>query len=334
MMRAFNVFPSLGLIPSFLCFVLFLSIEVLATSPASKDSGHQQQDLFARGGTSQQALSAHNSARAKHGASPLTWDSKLASYAASKASSCNFQHSGGSYGENLAAGTSMSYQSAVDMWMAESKSYHSGDAFSSSAGHFTQVVWKGSKRLGCALITTCSDSQLGFGRRRSLDDGGKTIDGSFPKGATGIILRDEQDDSSDEEIDQREAAESGKFILRKRNAKHGHAHYHRKHKHHKSHHPHKNIGTHHHAVKQHHQVKSSHRSGSTWHGFGGYYFPPWGSNDGGHGGSEPTPDVGGNGGGSGGGSGSGGGEGGSGYVMCEYDPPGNVEGEFASNVEL
>lgn len=45
----------------------------------------------------QSVLDAHNQYRAQHGASALTWNPKLASYAASYADSCSFGHSYGNY---------------------------------------------------------------------------------------------------------------------------------------------------------------------------------------------------------------------------------------------
>ena len=75
----------------------------------------------------QQWLDAHNTARANHGASPLTWSNDLASAGQGWASGCKFQHSGGSlgpYGENLAAQTgSMTPAQAVQMWMSEARGY-------------------------------------------------------------------------------------------------------------------------------------------------------------------------------------------------------------------
>ena len=96
------------------------------------------------------ALAVHNDYRARHGAAPLTWDASLARYAARHASHCVFRHSHSPYGENLAAGYK-TIGKAVDVWYAEQAKYnYSRPGFSSRTGHFTQVVWKGTKRLGCA----------------------------------------------------------------------------------------------------------------------------------------------------------------------------------------
>ncbi len=102
-------------------------------------------------------VEAHNRVRAKHCASPLRWSKKLAASAQSWADGlakrgCAMQHSGGKYGENLAAGTRgmLDAAAAVAMWYGEAKSYSfRRGGFSMKTGHFTQVVWRGTKELGC-----------------------------------------------------------------------------------------------------------------------------------------------------------------------------------------
>ncbi|KAK3844494.1 MAG: CAP domain-containing protein, partial [Linnemannia gamsii] len=60
------------------------------------------------------------------------------------------QHSGGKYGENLAAGYK-DFKTGIAAWYDEHTQYnYNGGGFSGATGHFTQVVWKGSKRIGCA----------------------------------------------------------------------------------------------------------------------------------------------------------------------------------------
>jgi len=99
-------------------------------------------------------LSGHNTFRAKHGAAALTWSDKLAAAAQKWASGCVFKHSGGSvgpYGENLAAGTgSFSIANGISLWTNEAKDYNPSNPVPS---HFTQVVWKATTQLGCALVT-------------------------------------------------------------------------------------------------------------------------------------------------------------------------------------
>jgi len=97
-------------------------------------------------------LEFHNTIRAKHGATPLTWSNEAAGKAQQWANNCQFHHSGGSlgpFGENLAAGTGSGYgiQQGVEDWTNEVSSY---DPNNPQPSHFTQVVWKGTTQVGCA----------------------------------------------------------------------------------------------------------------------------------------------------------------------------------------
>jgi uncharacterized protein YkwD len=103
-------------------------------------------------------VDAHNRVRAKHCAPPLEWSPKLAQVAQQWANTlrdkgCVFGHSGNAtYGENLAAATTGSLDAAaiVKMWYDEIADYKFPDGgFSMKTGHFTQVVWRGTSRIGC-----------------------------------------------------------------------------------------------------------------------------------------------------------------------------------------
>ncbi|KAI0695765.1 PR-1-like protein [Cerioporus squamosus] len=103
-------------------------------------------------------LSAHNTVRSQHRVSPLSWSGDLAAKAQTWANKCTFQHSGGKlgpYGENLAAGTGSSYGigPAIKSWTDEVSQYN---AKSPQPSHFTQVVWKGTTQVGCA-VQTCNN---------------------------------------------------------------------------------------------------------------------------------------------------------------------------------
>ncbi|KAG0280832.1 hypothetical protein BGZ95_008504, partial [Linnemannia exigua] len=101
-------------------------------------------------GDQQSILQTHNDYRARHGASPLTWDDTLANFGNNWIQRCQMQHSGGKYGENLAAGYK-DFKTGIAAWYNENTQYnYNGGGFSGATGHFTQVVWKGSKRIGCA----------------------------------------------------------------------------------------------------------------------------------------------------------------------------------------
>ncbi len=106
-------------------------------------------------------LEEHNRLRAQHCAPPLVWSKELAKVAQSwadelKRNQCAFDHSQNKYGENLAAGTDriMDANHAVAMWYEEKKDYDfKSGGFSMQAGHFTQLVWIASERLGCGNMT-------------------------------------------------------------------------------------------------------------------------------------------------------------------------------------
>lgn len=96
-------------------------------------------------------LDAHNKYRAQHGVDDLSWDQDTYNYAKKNADDydCSgvLTHTHGQFGENLAAGFSTG-SSAVKAW------YEEGETFNYNTyneyNHFTQVVWKGSKKVGCA----------------------------------------------------------------------------------------------------------------------------------------------------------------------------------------
>ncbi len=133
----------------------------------------------------EQILRLHNQARAEVGLEPLTWSSHLGAYAQEwsdhlKATGCRMQHRPGAgefsrkeYGENLYKGTARVHgvEDAVKAWLSEKKLYE-GDPIDptnyTKVGHYTQIVWQGTERLGCAktaceglIIVVCNYAPLG-----------------------------------------------------------------------------------------------------------------------------------------------------------------------------
>nr|WP_237530592.1 CAP family protein [Streptomyces sp. SID3212] len=115
----------------------------------------------------QQVVKAVNTYRARHGARPVRLDRKLNRYAKSRAREVSSHerlregHRGldREYGENLYwTGTAepdhLPGPTAVKAWYDEVASYdfRAGE-FSRATGHFTQLVWRGSKRIGAARAT-------------------------------------------------------------------------------------------------------------------------------------------------------------------------------------
>ncbi|KAK6532163.1 hypothetical protein TWF694_003323 [Orbilia ellipsospora] len=104
-------------------------------------------------------LNYHNQARAHHGVTALTWNTTLAAAALKSASKCVFAHTANNkYGENIAAGTYTNPAFYAALWYNEGSLYNfSKPGFSEATGHFTQVVWRGTKQLGCAWVKCPGD---------------------------------------------------------------------------------------------------------------------------------------------------------------------------------
>jgi len=102
-------------------------------------------------------LSAHNNVRAAHGASPLNWDNKFAQKAAQWANACQLRLTNGvlndsPYGElQVAASGTFSIQDAINTFVEDKSSYNPDHPV---PNHFTQVVWKATTHVGCA-VSTC-----------------------------------------------------------------------------------------------------------------------------------------------------------------------------------
>ncbi|XP_060074945.1 uncharacterized protein LOC132554644 isoform X2 [Ylistrum balloti] len=109
------------------------------------------------------AVKTHNELRKKHGVSPLSHDKSLSEYAQKwaehLAATNSFQHSecqhkGDRLGENIACKWSSgsadySGKDVTEYWYSEIEKHDfSSEPRTLGSGHFTQVVWKGSKKMG------------------------------------------------------------------------------------------------------------------------------------------------------------------------------------------
>ena len=118
--------------------------------------------------TAMRIVAAHNQVRAAARVQPLYWDAALAasadSYAAELARTGRWQHSSPSrrpgQGENLWMGTrgAFSIDQMLGSWAAEGRAFRPGRVPEVSltgnwaaVGHFTQMIWPQSVRVGCAL---------------------------------------------------------------------------------------------------------------------------------------------------------------------------------------
>ena len=116
-------------------------------------------------------LASQNAERASLGLSPLRWDPALEvaakTYAAELAASGKWQHSSDEsrvgQGENLWMGTHGAFREdeMVGAWLAERSMFRPGTFPSVSAtgnwedvGHYTQIIWRGDRSVGCGLSSS------------------------------------------------------------------------------------------------------------------------------------------------------------------------------------
>jgi uncharacterized protein YkwD len=129
---------------------------------------------FSNSDTGRLLLNSHNLVRARHRVPPLVWDSQLALAAAQWAARCTFGHSGApGQGENLFASSAGTLASVADgalqSWYAEMRIYSfANPGYSPSTGHATQVLWKDSQRLGCAVQACLNGLNMGWGPDSSI----------------------------------------------------------------------------------------------------------------------------------------------------------------------
>ncbi|BFZ54170.1 sterol-binding protein [Savitreella phatthalungensis] len=127
-----------------------------STAPASlKDASfpYVDQQAFVS-----QMLDYHNQYRARHGAPALTWSTTLAQQALQWANGKSWSHTPNNpNGENLATGTYTNPAKYVFMWYDEVRMYdYSKPGFTHDTGHFTQLVWKSTSQVGCAMTNTAT----------------------------------------------------------------------------------------------------------------------------------------------------------------------------------
>ncbi len=123
-------------------------------------------------------LDAQNAARAAVKVPPLTWDEALArdaaAYARVLARSGRFEHAQqprgpAAQGENLWKGTRSAYryEEMAGHWVAEQRDYLNRPIPNISrtgrfvdAGHYAQIIWSRTSRVGCALASNAREDVL------------------------------------------------------------------------------------------------------------------------------------------------------------------------------
>lgn len=116
-------------------------------------------------------MAGHNEARRQYGVAPLAWDEGLAgdarAYAEILARAYRFEHDpqrgrNPKQGENLWMGTrtAYSYAEMIGQLVGERRHYRPGrfpevsrTGDWSQVGHYTQIIWPTSQRVGCATAS-------------------------------------------------------------------------------------------------------------------------------------------------------------------------------------
>jgi pathogenesis-related protein 1 len=119
-------------------------------------SFHSQESIGSS--IAKEMLAAHNSYRAKIGTPRLAWSDNLSAKAQQWATALikhgTFEHQHGPFGENLfeISGGHATPSSVVEAWMSEEANYnHETNSCTGRCGHYTQVIWRSTKLVGCGV---------------------------------------------------------------------------------------------------------------------------------------------------------------------------------------
>lgn len=152
-------------------FYRYVVAALLAAFPAAASA-----QSFAAGFPAR-IIAAHNAERSRAGVAPLVWDNALgaaaAVYAQQMALTSRFAHSDRKgrpgIGENLWMGSRGAYslETMVGGWSSERRWFRAGIFPNVSrtgnwadVGHYTQMIWPATTRVGCALASTARTDYL------------------------------------------------------------------------------------------------------------------------------------------------------------------------------
>ncbi len=143
-------------------FVLTALVVALCATPGSAKMTPWQQAAV---------LAMHNGERAQVGVGPISWSPKLADdaerWATHLARVDELVHYGdegepdNGEGENLFMGTTRAYRldQMIGYWAEEKRVFRrvrrwdQNDATFEAVGHYTQMVWRGTREVGCAVAS-------------------------------------------------------------------------------------------------------------------------------------------------------------------------------------
>lgn len=159
-------------LPRFVQLSLMLALTAGCGASSDDDAGPTSGQAAGEPPRMTGMTAAHNAARAAveppadQPVPPLSWSPEIAAVAQAYAARCTFSHSASDYGENIFAstGSSPTPEDVVASWVDEAANYDlASNACSSTCGHYTQVVWADSLRLGCGVADCTTGSPFGSG---------------------------------------------------------------------------------------------------------------------------------------------------------------------------
>jgi uncharacterized protein YkwD len=164
--------------------VHIISFAVLAVTAAGSASAKRVDEFWPdhriadnSSGFSERLLDLHNGERARIGQRSLVWDAQLAQHAQAWADTLaangRFEHSPPQLrvgeGENLWRGTAGAYslEEMMGHFISEKRDFHPGvfpevanDGDWHEIGHYTQMIWPTTHRVGCAMATRAGSDYL------------------------------------------------------------------------------------------------------------------------------------------------------------------------------
>lgn len=157
---------------SWVCISLSLAMGLFSSAAGGERPTRQSAQAFPS-----RILAAHNAVRLGAGVAPLRWDNQLgtqaAKYAVELAMTGRFAHASASArngtAENLWMGTrgAFTVEAMVGGWVSEKRLFRAGvfphvsrNGNWHDIGHYTQMIWPSTQRVGCALATSASAEYL------------------------------------------------------------------------------------------------------------------------------------------------------------------------------
>jgi pathogenesis-related protein 1 len=155
-------------------------MDIISTHPATP-SDHAATEKTEETGAMQGMTATHNRIRARLGLPALHWSERLAAIASKRAAylaehnNCEMRHTKSEYGENIFWASPVKWsdgrrevqkinaEHVAEAWAAEAADYdYRTNTCRSGAmcGHYTQMVWKDTRELGCGIAVCADKAQI------------------------------------------------------------------------------------------------------------------------------------------------------------------------------